>query len=146
AGAIEGVVTVYGTNSPGHAIGTISSADAFTLKSGSQSLIEIATNTTAGSGWDLLSVDGNGLTLGGSLQVVLTTSYTPTNTSSFVVMTNATSSVSGAFENSGGRVRVYREGEVDVVGSLKIGINSSYVWLDDFRYGDFQYGVVILLR
>ncbi|NQT93447.1 MAG: hypothetical protein HQ559_11860, partial [Lentisphaerae bacterium] len=100
----------------------------------------------AGSGWDLLSVDGNGLTLGGTLRVVLTTGYTPTNTASFVVMTNAAASVSGAFENSGGRARVYREDPDELAGSLRIGITGSYVVLDDYRAGAFEPGMVILIR
>ena len=41
-----------------------------------------ATNTTAGAGWDLAVVEGSG-SIGGSLAVVITNGFAPTNTATF---------------------------------------------------------------
>ncbi|MEI7437134.1 MAG: hypothetical protein WCL16_10060, partial [bacterium] len=85
-GIIAATTTVYGTVSPGLLIGVITNSGDLILKSSATTKIEIATNSTAGTGWDLLTVTNGTLNLGGTLKVVLTGGFTPLNAQSFVVM------------------------------------------------------------
>jgi hypothetical protein len=146
-GTISGSTTVRGTNSPGYGVGSFTNAGAFTLAAGAHTRIEIATNTTPGAGWDLLSVSGDTLTLGGALYPVLLGGYTPTNTARFVIMTN-TASVAGAFGNLiDGRVRVYREDpSPSIIGTLRVGVSNNYVVLDGFKTGGAAPGTIMLIR
>ena len=87
-GIIAATTTVYGTVSPGLVIGVITNSGDLILKASATTKIEIATNSTAGAGWDLLTVTNGTLNLGGNLNVVLSGGFTPLNAQSFVVMTN----------------------------------------------------------
>ncbi|MEI7437465.1 MAG: hypothetical protein WCL16_11750, partial [bacterium] len=86
SGLIVATSTVYGTLSPGAGIGVITNSGDLILKASATTKIEIATNSTAGAGWDLLTVTNGTLNLGGNLNVVLTGGFTPLNAQSFVVM------------------------------------------------------------
>ena len=137
-GGITGNTTVYGTNSPGTAgIGVITNSGNVTLAASAVSRFEIGANTTAGSGWDHLAVTGGGtLTLGGTLKPILTGGFSPTNTMSFVIMTNTTASVSGSFANEvSGKVNVYTNDSItSLAGTFNVTVsNSQYVVLTNFK-------------
>jgi hypothetical protein len=138
AGTILGATTVYGTNNPGNVgIGTITVISNVTLAASAVSRIELAANTTPGVGWDLLAVTNGTLTVGGKLIPILTGGFTPSNTMSFVIMTNFTASgVSGSFANmENGKVNVFtNDAQTAIVGTFDVTVsNSQYVVLHDFR-------------
>jgi hypothetical protein len=137
-GTILGATTVNGTNSPGvEGIGVITNRGDVTLAAGAVSRFEIAANTTPGAGWDLLAVTNGTLTVGGKLIPILTGGFTPSNTMSFVIMTNFTASgVSGSFANeANGKVNVFtNDAQTAIVGTFDVAVsNSQYVVLSDFR-------------
>ena len=79
-------------------MGVLTNTGALNLKAGSKTLVGMSTNTTAGAGWDLAVVEGSG-SIGGSLAVVITNGFAPTNIATFLVMTNTTTSFSGGFDS-----------------------------------------------
>ena len=91
------VVTSGATFSPGLGIGAITNVGNLTLSPGSTTIVEIRSNTTMGTDWDLAVVTNGTLTLGGDLKVVLNGGFVPANADTFVVMTNRSSNISGEF-------------------------------------------------
>ena len=104
-GKIAATTDVYGVLSPGLSFGIVTNgimtnAGPVILRSGAQTVISIATNTTAGFGWGLEVVQGP-LTVNGQIKVVLTGPYRPASSATFLVMTNTTADMLvGSFSES----------------------------------------------
>jgi T5SS/PEP-CTERM-associated repeat protein len=133
AGTIQAATTVSGTNSPGSGIGTITNIGAFTLANSAVTMIELAAYTTPGAGWDLLAVTNGTLTLDGKLWPVLAGGFTPTNTQSYVIMTNLSGTVVGTFGNiANSRVNAYSNNLTTILGSFRVGVSNQYVVLSQY--------------
>ena len=134
-GLIQATTLVYGVLSPGVAIGSLTNNGGLTLTNSSVSLFEIATNTVASSGWDLMVVTNGALTLGGTLKPVLTGGFLPTNTQSYVIMTNAGPlGISGEFVNggNGASIPVYSNDLIKILGAFRLGISNQVVVLNGY--------------
>jgi hypothetical protein len=134
-GLIQATTLVYGVLSPGVAIGSLTNNGGLTLTNSSVSLFEIATNTIASSGWDLMVVTNGALTLGGTLKPVLTGGFLPTNTQSYVIMTNAGPlGISGEFVNggNGASIPVYSNDLIKILGAFRLGISNQVVVLNGY--------------
>jgi autotransporter-associated beta strand protein len=123
--------TVFGALCPGPVIGAITNSGAFTLTPGASARFKLAASTAPGSGWDFLSVNGNTLTLGGTLQVYLSGVFVPASSNSFVIMTNTVPlSDSGAW--NGTRVSALRQDTGKWAGTFKVTVGTQNVVLSDF--------------
>ena len=148
-GTIAATTDVYGALSPGLTFGTVTNgvltnAGPVTIHSGAMTIINIATNTTAGFGWGLEVVQGP-LNVDGSLiNVVFTGPYRPTSGTTFLVMTNTTSdAIAGSF--SSGVAQAYTNSSMTkAVGSFRINKTAHSVTLDSFHPPSS--GTFILLR
>jgi hypothetical protein len=131
------VIAAGGRLAPGlDGLGVLTNIGAVTLEAGSESCFEIATNTVAGAGWDLLSVTNGTLLLGGTLKPVLRAGCIPAATDRFVIITNrGPALVTGAFDNVsiGHSVTAYKEDETTRAGSFKVDIGGQGVILRDFK-------------
>ena len=133
-GRLQGATTVYGTFSPGRGgVGAITNQGDFTLAPSATTWVELAANTTAGSGWDLLVVSNGVLNVGGNLNVVLAGSYVPNGSDRFVVMTNFSAGVTGTFSSAS--ALVYGSDRTTVLGSLHVTVSNKSVVLDGYVTG-----------
>ncbi len=134
-GTIQATTTVFGVLSPGMTLGSLTNIGGLTLKTSSESRFEIMTNSTPGVGWDYLVVTNGTLTLGGTLKPVLTGGFVPTNTQSYVIMTNAGPlGVSGEFFNGGNNATIaaYSNDLSKVMGVFRLVISNQCVILNSF--------------
>ena len=139
SGVILASTTVFGTNAPGgSAIGAITNNGALTLRPSSSSIFKLAASTTPGIGWDYEVVTNGTLTLGGTLRVQLLGGYIPTNSMSFLIMTNSQPLSGTAFTNvaNGKGVAVYTNAtDRRAIGTLHVNISSQSVVLSGFYFG-----------
>ena len=106
-----------------------------TLVTGSTTRIELSAYTTPGSGWDSISASTGPITLGGSLKVLLTGGFTPSDSQSFLIMTNTLASgVTGSFGNliSGNYVYVYTNEATPYAGTFRVSQGTQNVILNSF--------------
>lgn len=145
-GKVVATTKVFGTVSPGISIGAITNSGTLTLTPTATTAIEVATNTQAGAGWDLVVVDTGALELDGELHVALTDGFEPSDTQSFIIMTNTVpTSVSGAFDNTASdQVMVYDGIGGKAVGTFRVAIGTQSVVLDS--YAPLPTGTVITIR
>ena len=148
SGMLVATSLVYGTLSPGmDGIGTITNSGAFILKPGASTRIKIAAYTTPGTGWDLLVVTNGGLQLDGALNVVLTGGFVPTNTQSYLIMTNlGPLTVSGVFA-SGSSASVYTNANMSgkAVGIFNVVAGSQGVVLNGYVPVRYDAGTLLLI-
>jgi hypothetical protein len=149
SGLIAATSTVYGTLSPGGTagVGTITNNGDFALQSGATTKVELNAYTTPGSGWDLLTVTNGTLTLSGTLNVLLIDGFSPTNTQSFVIMTNQTASstiVNQAAFGSQVAARATEGGKVS--GYFNVSVSSQSVVLNGYTSAKTSPGTFIFIR
>ncbi len=148
AGTIAATSTVYGTLSPGMAgIGVLTNKGDFIMKPGAAAKVEMGAYTTPGSGWDLLSVTNGTLTLNGTLSVLLTSGFAPTNTQSFVIMTNQTASSTIANQAAFGSQVAARATEGGrVAGYFNVAVSSQSVVLNGYTAQKAIPGTLFFIR
>lgn len=147
SGLIAATSTVWGTLSPGSTgIGGLTNRGPFTLSGDASARFDVATNTSAGVGWDLLAVTNGPLTLGGTLTVLLTGGFVPTNTQRFTIMTNpGPASVSGFFANVlNGSVPAYTNEGGRPVGFFKVTIGPQDVALGSFSTAGLRWTLLLI--
>jgi len=136
-GTIRSSARVYGTVDPGasNQMGSLSIQGDLELTNTATVMIDMAAETTPGVGWDLLSVTNGILKLGGQLRPALAEEFTPTNTFTFVVLTNkGPGSIVGVFDNAGqgSRIPVFAIGGHQPLGMFTVSISAQSVMLTDF--------------
>ena len=148
SGRLQTTGDVFGVLSPGPAIGAITNDGPFVLKPGAATRIELAAFTAPGAGWDYLAVTNGALLLDGALSVKLTADFVPTNTQSFVVMTNhGPLSVAGTFANlAGGTVGAYAGEASKPLGYFQVNIGPQGVVLESFALLKSNPGTIIVIR
>jgi hypothetical protein len=148
-GGVRATTTVYGALSPGlAAAGLLVNNGDFSLKPGAATTVELAAYTAPGTGWDQLAVTNGSLLVDGTLTVLLTGGFVPTNTQSFIIMTNrGPLSVSGAFANTpGGLIPAYTTLGGKAAGNFQVLIGSQGVTLGAFEPLKANPGTVIVIR
>jgi len=138
SGQIAATSTVFGTLSPGvttGTVGTLVNNGALTFKPAATIKIKLAAYTTPGAGWDLMVVTNGALTLGGTLKPVLMGGFLPTNTQSYMIMTNAGPlGMSGEFLNGGNSalIAAYSNDLIKVMGAFRLVLSNQCVVLNTF--------------
>ncbi len=142
---LAGTTTVYGTVNPGGtSVGALTNWGSYSLQETAISRVDLTSAAGPGVGWDFLSVSNGTLTLGGFLKPVLADDFQPTNTASYVIMTNVNTALSGYFANGNDDERVIAYGSdlIQILGSFRVGISNQYVILNNYQPGASASGSV----
>jgi hypothetical protein len=148
AGLLQATGTIFGTLSPGAGIGIFTNNGAINLRPGANTRIELAAYTAPGAGWDCLAVTNGPIQLDGTLSVLLTGGFMPTNTQRFLIMTNqGPAGVSNTFANlQAGTIPAYTNLGGKAAGVFQVNIGPQGLVLDSFTLLRTNPGSLIMIR